>query len=196
MAFLRIRRESGLSLSNSLRLDAADDACCRICTSSIVPSRWRRRRMMRNGPSDWCSRELAARYENSPEYDVKRSLWRGVLRGAFINPQGDADAERDLFARHTMLVVIARAVAETLRPPDRQAANREQLHDTLTEGFAAWLLEISERAPWTSWLPKSISTNGAPAPGYLERPVPLRHCPRNSPRLREYYTPDWPSGSV
>ena len=87
--------------------------------------------------------DLAARYEASPEYDVKRSLWRGVLRGAFINPQGDADAERDLFARHTMLVVIARAVAETLRPPDRQAANREQLHDTLTEGFAAWLLDAA-----------------------------------------------------
>ena len=56
---------------------------------------------------------LAAQYENLPEYEVKRSLWQGVLRGAFLNPQGDAVAERNLFARHTMLVVTARAVAET-----------------------------------------------------------------------------------
>lgn len=61
--------------------------------------------------------DLAARYEATGEYEVKRDLWRGVLAGAFINPQSDPEAERDLFARHTMLVVIARAVAETLRPP-------------------------------------------------------------------------------
>ena len=87
--------------------------------------------------------DLAARCENSPEYAVKRDLWRGVLRGAFINPQGDAEAERDLFARHTTLVVIARAVAETLRPPEQQAADRERRHDALTDGFAAWLRDAA-----------------------------------------------------
>lgn len=136
-----------LSLSNSLRLDAADDDTLLSYLYDFV------NRTVKMAPpthdTEWAERlvqpfiGLAARYENSPEYDVKGSLWRGVLRGAFINPQGDADAERDLFARHTMLVVIARAVAETLRPPDRQAANREQLHDTLTEGFAAWLLDAA-----------------------------------------------------
>ena len=87
--------------------------------------------------------ELAARYENSPEYDVKRSLWRGVLRGAFLNPQGDGDAERDLFARHTMLVVTARAVAETLRPAEQAANDAAVIRDNLAEGFAAWLLDAA-----------------------------------------------------
>ena len=41
---------------------------------------------------------LAAQFEDSSEYVVKRDLWRGVLAGAFISPQGDPDAERDLFA--------------------------------------------------------------------------------------------------
>ena len=42
-----------------------------------------------------------------------------------------------------MLVVIARAIAETLRPPELPLA-REQLHRTLTEGFAAWLIDAAE----------------------------------------------------
>ena len=86
---------------------------------------------------------LATRFENSPEYDVKRSLWRGVLRGAFINPQGEGHAERDLFARHTMLVVVARAVAETLRLPAQQTADAPLLRATLTEGFSAWLIDAA-----------------------------------------------------
>ena len=139
--------------------------------------------------------ELAARYENSPEYDVKRSLWRGVLRGAFLNPQGDAGAERDLFARHTMLVVIARAVAETLRPPDKQTHNREQLHDTLTRGFAAWLLDaagddgadaldrlIAEvgKYEWTAGNRDTLKD--------LYHSVIAREIRHD---FGEYYTPDW-----
>ena len=61
--------------------------------------------------------DLAARYEGTTEYKVKLDLWRGVLSGAFITPQGDRNAERHLFARHTMLVLLARAVAQTLMPP-------------------------------------------------------------------------------
>ena len=60
---------------------------------------------------------LAAKYEGTAEYEVKLDLWRGVLSGAFITPQGDRNAERHLFARHTMLVLLARAVAQTLIPP-------------------------------------------------------------------------------
>ena len=87
--------------------------------------------------------ELAAGYESRSEYEVKHQLWEGVLRGAFIIPPDDPESKRGLFARHTMLVVIARAIAETLRPPERPLA-REQLHRTLTEGFAAWLIDAAE----------------------------------------------------
>lgn len=144
--------------------------------------------------------DLAARYENSPEYDVKRSLWRGVLRGAFLNPQGDAGAERDLFARHTMLVVIARAVAETLRPPDKQTHNREQLHDTLTKGFAAWLLDaagddgadaldrlIAEVGKY-EWSAGNRDTLKDLYHSVIAREI--RHD------FGEYYTPDWLARAV
>ena len=87
---------------------------------------------------------LAAKCEQLPEYDVKRRLWRDLLRGAFIAPPDEAAAERDLFARHTLLVVIARAVAETLLQFRQQAADRSGLHQRLTKGFAAWLLDAAD----------------------------------------------------
>ena len=87
--------------------------------------------------------ELAAQYETSPEYGVKRGLWRGVLAGAFISPQNDVAAERDLFARHTMLVIIARSVAETLRPPELRTTDVATLRDKITSGFATWLLDAA-----------------------------------------------------
>ena len=87
---------------------------------------------------------LAADCEQMPEYDVKRRLWRDLLRGAFIAPPDEAAAERDLFARHTLLVVIARAVAETFLAFRQQAYDRPALHRRLTGGFAAWLLDAAE----------------------------------------------------
>ena len=89
---------------------------------------------------------LAADCEQMPEYDVKRRLWRDLLRGAFIAPPEEAAAERDLFARHTLLVVIARAVAETFLEFRQQAYNRSALRRRLTSGFAAWLLDAAEAA--------------------------------------------------
>ena len=42
-----------------------------------------------------------------------------------------------------MLVVMARAVAETLRPPETQATDAGKLRDTIASGFAAWLLDAA-----------------------------------------------------
>ena len=143
---------------------------------------------------------LAAQYENSPEYEVKRSLWRGVLRGAFLNPQSDADAERDLFARHTMLVVIARAVAETLRPAVLPVADDAVIRDSLAEGFAAWLLDATgadgiaaidglihevNRYAWSA-------ANRDTLKDLYHAVIPrqIRHD------FGEYYTPDWLARAV
>ena len=101
------------------------------------------------GDARWVERlvkpflELAEQYETSSDYGIKRSLWRGVLAGAFISPQNDAAAERDLFARHTMLVVIARAVAETLCPPELQTTDAATLRGKVASGFATWLLSAA-----------------------------------------------------
>ncbi len=144
--------------------------------------------------------DLAARYENSPEYAVKRDLWRGVLRGAFINSQENAEAERDLFARHTTLVVIARAVAETLRPPEQQAADRERLYDALTDGFAAWLRdaagddgaaaldELAAEVNRYEWQAAQRDMLKDLYHAVIDREI--RHD------FGEYYTPDWLARAV
>ena len=142
--------------------------------------------------------ELAARYESSPEYEVKRSLWRGVLRGAFLNPQGDADAERDLFARHTMLVVTARAVAETLHPAGASAA--DAVRDRLTQGFAAWLLDAAgdDGIAAIDALVREVNKYAWSAAN-RDTLKDLYHAviPRNIRHdFGEYYTPDWLARAV
>ena len=144
--------------------------------------------------------DLAARYEARSEYDVKHKLWEGVLRGAFIVPPDDPGAKRALFARHTMLVVIARAVAETLRPPDQQPANREQLHRTLTEGFGAWLIDAAGDAGAEAiddlvaevnnyaWSAANRDTLKDLYHSVISRDI--RHD------FGEYYTPDWLARAV
>ena len=137
----------------------------------------------------------------SPAYGVKRALWRDVLRGAYITPPGEGrDAERDLFARHTMLVVMARAVAETILPPDTQAPNRHRLHDALTQGFAAWLLDAAEDAG-EELLDDIIAEVNRYDWQSHERDTlkDLYHAviPRNIRHdFGEYYTPDWLARAV
>ncbi len=138
---------------------------------------------------------LAAAGASAPAYDVKRTLWRDLLLGAFITPPDDAEAQRDLFARHTMLVVTARAVAETLRPSLQSAADRGQLHRQLTNGFAAWLLDAAaadgERE--LDRLMAEVNRYDWSAAGrdtlkdlyHAVIPRSIRHD------FGEYYTPDW-----
>ena len=143
---------------------------------------------------------LAADYENSPAYAVKRTLWRDLLRGAFLTPPDDTAAERDLFARHTMLVVSARAVAETLQQGGQETHDRDALRRQLTYGFAAWLLDAAEAAG-----EKVIDELAAEVNRYnwsvagRDTLKDLYHSviPRNIRHdFGEYYTPDWLARAV
>lgn len=137
--------------------------------------------------------DLAARYEGTAEYKVKLDLWRGVLSGAFITP-GDSAAERHLFARHTMLVLLARAVAQTLMPQRSESAA------ALADGFP-------------NWLPDAAGDEGEAAIDNLVQTVnryewrasnrdtlkDLYHAviPRDIRHdFGEYYTPDWLARAV
>lgn len=194
-----------LALSNSLRLDAVDDDDTLLSYLYDFVNR-----TVKMAPptdnAEWAEQlaqpliELATRYESRSEYDVKHKLWEGVLRGAFIVPPDDPGAKRALFARHTMLVVIARAVAETLRPPDQQPVNREQLHRTLTEGFGAWLIDAAGDAGADAiddlvaevnnyaWSAANRDTLKDLYHSVISRDI--RHD------FGEYYTPDWLARAV
>ena len=143
---------------------------------------------------------LAADCEQLPEYDVKRRLWRDLLRGAFIAPPDEAAAERDLFARHTLLVVIARAVTETFLRFRERAIDPSDLRRRLSGGFAAWLLDAADAAG-----EKVIDELVAEVDRYdwsfagRDTLKDLYHIviPRNIRHdFGEYYTPDWLARAV
>ena len=145
--------------------------------------------------------DLAAACESAPGYDVKRMLWRDVLRGAYITPPAERTAEeRVLFAQHTMLVVVARAVAETILPPGQRAADRGELHRRLTEGFAAWLTDAAggEGLRRLNAAMRDVDRYEWRAPNrdilknlyHAVIPHGLRHD------FGEYYTPDWLARAV
>lgn len=196
--------EDRLTLARSLRLDEpADDEELLACLYEFV------NRTVKMAPpttdAPWVERlaqpfiDLAARYEHSPEYEVKRDLWRNMLRGAFLNPQS-GEPERDLFARHTVLVAVARAVAETLRPPEQQSADAELLYDRLCEGFGAWLRDAAgddgaealavmvEEVNRYDWQAAQRDTLKNLYHSMIPRAI--RHD------FGEYYTPDWLARAV
>ena len=193
-----------LTLARALRLDALEDDDRLLSylfdfvnrTAKLLPP---------TDNADWAELlvrpflDLAARYESRSEYDVKYNLWEGVLRGAFIIPPDDPDAKRDLFARHTMLVVIARAVAETVRPVSRPIA-RERLHLLLTEGFAAWLIDAAghEGEAAVDALVTEVS-NYAWGAANRDNLKDLYHAVISRDirhYFGEYYTPDWLARAV
>ena len=143
--------------------------------------------------------ELAERYENSSEYEVKHKLWEGVLRGAFIIPPDDPESKRELFALHTMLVVIARAIAETLRPPALAVAG-EQQRLALTEGFAAWLIDAAEDAGAAAIDALVAEVNNyAWSAANRDMLKDLYHAVISRDirhDFGEYYTPDWLARAV
>ena len=141
--------------------------------------------------------DLAARYEATPDYQVKLDLWRNVLSGAFITPQGDANAERHLFARHTMLVVLARAVAATLIDPNQPSRGQ---HNSLADGFPNWLIDAARDEGETAianlvgivnryeWRRSNRDTLKDLYHAVIPRDI--RHD------FGEYYTPDWLARAV
>ena len=143
---------------------------------------------------------LAADCENMPEYDVKRRLWRDLLRGAFIAPPDEAVAERDLFARHTLLVVIARAVTETFLRFQERAIDPSDLRRRLSGGFAAWLLDAAD-AEGEKVIDELVAEVDRYDWSFAGRDTlkDLYHIviPRNIRHdFGEYYTPDWLARAV
>ena len=167
-----------LTLLNTLRLDTPDDGENLLAYLYDFVNRT----VKMTPPTDnreWVERlvspfiALSERYRDTSEYDVKHRLWEGALRGAFIIPPDAADARRELFARHTLLVVIARAVAETLRPPEQQTerppaaagATAPHPYRGLRRLAAGRRRRRRQLPPSMRWSPKSTNTPGAPPTG-------------------------------
>ncbi len=76
--------------------------------------------------------ELALKIDGDSEFDTKFTIWEDLMRGAFIVKPEDRDSSVKLFARHSLLVEMARRVARNVA-----GSPSDQPHDEAS--FSSWL---------------------------------------------------------
>ena len=144
--------------------------------------------------------KLAFKVSTAKSFKMKLTLWRDMLQGAFITAPDSEAEEINLFASHTMLVVVARAVANAIEPGGHAYRDVEARNDELAQGFATWLLDVGgeEGAKLIDNLVREVSryewrrSNRDHLKDLYHAVIPrdIRHD------FGEYYTPDWLARAV
>ena len=131
---------------------------------------------------------------------MKLTLWRDMLQGAFITSPSDKNSEINLFASHTMLVLVARLVASIIGARHQIIEDKEARNAALTEGFATWLVDVGgaegdkliddlvnevNRFEW-----RRSERDNLKDLYHTVIPKDIRHD------FGEYYTPDWLARAV
>ena len=144
--------------------------------------------------------KLASRVSTARSFQLKLALWRDMLKGAFITSPESDEAEINLFASHTMLVIVARAVANAIEPTGHVFQDVRNWDDDLSRGFAAWLLDVGghEGAELIDKLVREVNryewrrSDKDHLKDLYHAVIPrdIRHD------FGEYYTPDWLARAV
>ena len=139
--------------------------------------------------------ERARQMLGQPDFETKRNLWRDLMRGAFVLTPGETEGDLRLFATHSILVEIARTVAEDMLgagkfPGERNGTSFSSWINVsiadqdgqlgATEPLSARIARELERYNWrlaSSDILKGIYHDFIPSD--------VRHD------FGEYYTPDW-----
>ena len=144
--------------------------------------------------------QMASACQNTPAFKIKKTLWRDLLKGAFLTPPDDQAAEQNLFARHTMLVATARTISEILQRGAPQNTSESNPYPGITQGFTAWLndaagpagrkvldnlIEEIDRYNWAAAQRDTLKDLY-----HTVIPKQIRHD------FGEYYTPDWLAQAV
>ena len=135
-----------------------------------------------------------------PDFETKRNLWRDLMRGAFVLTPGETEGDLRLFATHSILVEIARTVANNVLGASAFAVEQNGA------SFSSWVnASIADQAiADEDDRPEVASPLSARIARELERynwrlansdilkgiyhdfiPSDVRHD------FGEYYTPDW-----
>ena len=144
--------------------------------------------------------ELASKVRPAESFQLKLTLWRDMLKWAFITSPESDEAEINLFASHTMLVIVARAVANAIAPTGHVYQDAKTRDDDLSRGFAAWLLDVGghEGAKLIDNLVREVNryewrrSDRDHLKDLYHAVIPrdIRHD------FGEYYTPDWLARAV
>ena len=123
---------------------------------------------------------------NSVGLETKWQLWADLLAGSHVVPPSDDEASLELFARHTMLVLLARLV--------RCEVVRSKVD--VTEGFPVWVDDCGGGGLVSNLQEEVRKYNWNAGRDILKDlyhtaiPAPIRHD------FGEYYTPDWLAEAV
>ena len=136
--------------------------------------------------------EFAISLQGAPEFETKRGIWADLMRGAFILENDDEQNDIRLFATQSVLVDIARKVAENV------ANGSSQTQDTEDGAFYSWLYSQGESSELPTRISREVDrynwrlTGSDVLKGVYHEFIPrdVRHD------FGEYYTPDWLAEAV
>ena len=135
---------------------------------------------------------LAVELSGQPDFEIKRSVWSDLMRGAFVIAPGTADQDLRLFATHSVLVDMARKVANNVTGNE----NASSVIDD--SAFYSWVYATDAGIPIAQRISREVNrynwrlSNSDVLKGVYHGFIPrsVRHD------FGEYYTPDWLAEAV
>jgi len=136
--------------------------------------------------------QQSRKQKSSSGFQSKRNLWALLLRGSHIIPPTNIVERNNLFAKHTLLIIIAKSVREELKPADFRTPISER-HKLMEDDFASWLHETSSGTALVKEIIRAVSQYDWRTAGRDALKELYHNLIEN--RLRhdfgEFYTPDW-----
>ena len=136
--------------------------------------------------------ELAVSMQGQPEFETKRGIWADLMRGAFILTEDDDRDDLRLFATQSVLIDIARKVAQNV------ASGTVQPNDRDDGAFYSWLFTSGASNELQLRITREVDRyNWRLASSDILKGVYHEFIPRDTRHdFGEYYTPDWLAEAV
>ena len=131
-----------------------------------------------------------------PEFEIKLSVWHDLMRGAFVLSEEKNGRDLALFATHSILVDIARRVADNVTQTENLRGEPDQ------SAFYSWLYHSDAENAACESLTKRIAReidryNWRLARHDILKSIYHEFIPRDVRHdFGEYYTPDWLAEAV
>ena len=135
---------------------------------------------------------LAVALTGQPDFEIKRSVWSDLMRGAFVLAPGTDDHDLRLFATHSVLVDMARKVANNVTGNEHASS---QIDDS---AFYSWVYSGDAETPVAQRISREVNRyNWRLANSDVLKGVYHGFIPRSVRHdFGEYYTPDWLAEAV
>ena len=131
--------------------------------------------------------EIAKMLTRNTDFQIKRSVWSDLMRGAYVLNDDDEQRDLKLFATHSVLVDVARKVAANVVRDAQVASGRDD------SAFYSWLYTEGAARQLTDRISREVERyNWRTARADILKGLYHEFIPRDIRHdFGEYYTPDW-----